>query len=248
MLAASLQQPPTPPVGCQVAATHDVLGAVGDSSLLAIEHAMRISFQEKTRNELSGPFWPDYVHSVRMPRQWEDTDAWYVNYVGHPIHGAAAGYNWLDHGPDGDVPFGKTPRYWAAKGRATAWAAAYSLQFEIGPLSEASIGNVGKRRRPRDGWTTSSRRPARWADGRRGRARSLLRRMGRDADSQPRAPRVVRMLFNPAWPSRTVPPAALRGTAPAGRSAGARGQATTQLAGPARSPGLGENLFRTSRV
>ena len=41
--------------------------------------------------------------------------------------------------------FGKSPRYWAAKGRATAWAAAYSLQFELGPLSEASIGNVGKR-------------------------------------------------------------------------------------------------------
>ncbi len=26
-----------------------------------------------------------------------------------------------------------------------AWSAAYSLQFEIGPLSEASIGNVGMR-------------------------------------------------------------------------------------------------------
>jgi hypothetical protein len=26
-----------------------------------------------------------------------------------------------------------------------AWAAGYSLQFEIGPLSEASIGNVGMR-------------------------------------------------------------------------------------------------------
>jgi hypothetical protein len=124
----------------------DVFAAVGDSfKLLAIEHATRISFQEKTRKELGGPFWSDYARSVRMPQQWTDTDAWYVNYIGHPIHGAAAGYIWLDHGPDGAVPFGRNSRYWSAKGRATAWAAAYSLQFEIGPLSEASIGNVGMR-------------------------------------------------------------------------------------------------------
>jgi len=124
----------------------DVMAAVGDSfKLLLIEHALRISFQAKTRKELGGPFWSDYGRSVKVPQQWDDTDAWYVNYVGHPIHGAAAGYNWLDHGPDGAVPFGRTARYWAAKGRATAWAAAYSVQFEIGPVSEASIGNVGMR-------------------------------------------------------------------------------------------------------
>jgi hypothetical protein len=122
------------------------MGAIGDSfKLLLIEHGIRISFQEKTRKELTGPFWSDYQRSVKVPPQWDDTDAWYVNYIGHPIHGAAAGYNWLDHGPDGDVPFGGSRRYWSAKGRATAWAAAYSLQFEIGPLSEASIGNVGMR-------------------------------------------------------------------------------------------------------
>jgi len=145
--AGPLQQPQiTPPAAPASRLRTDVSAAIGDSfKLLAIEHAIRISFQEKTRKELVGPFWPDYVHSVRVPRQWDDTDAWYINYVGHPIHGAAAGYNWLDHGPDGDVRFGRSPRYWAARGRATAWAAAYSLQFEIGPLSEASIGNVGMR-------------------------------------------------------------------------------------------------------
>jgi len=35
--------------------------------------------------------------------------------------------------------------YWSSRARAAAWAAGYSLQFEIGPLSEASIGNVGMR-------------------------------------------------------------------------------------------------------
>ena len=33
----------------------------------------------------------------------------------------------------------------AARARATAWAAVYSFQFELGPFSEASIGNVGLR-------------------------------------------------------------------------------------------------------
>ena len=79
----------------------NILGVVADSlKLLMVEHATRIAFQEKTRRELSGPFWPDYQRSVRLPRQWEDTDAWWVNYIGHPIHGAAAGYIWLDHDPN----------------------------------------------------------------------------------------------------------------------------------------------------
>ena len=80
-----------------------------------------------------------------MPRTWEDSDDWIMNYVGHPIHGAAAGFIWLDH-EDGahDPAIGFSLKYWASRGRATAWAAGYSLQFEFGPLSEASIGNVGR--------------------------------------------------------------------------------------------------------
>jgi hypothetical protein len=122
----------------------DVIGAFSDSlKLLMIEHATRIAFQSKTRQALAGPFWSDYQRSVRIPGQWEDTDRWYVNYLGHPIHGAAAGYIWLDHerGAPSAATFDR--HYWATRGRAAAWSAAYSLQFEIGPLSEASIGNVG---------------------------------------------------------------------------------------------------------
>jgi hypothetical protein len=124
----------------------DVLGVFVDSlKLLMIEHGTRVAFQEKTRRELKGPFWSDYRRSVRIPRQWDDTDAWWVNYVGHPIHGAAAGYLWLDHEPNAPSSIALSKRYWASRGRATAWSAAYSLQFEIGPFSEASIGNVGMR-------------------------------------------------------------------------------------------------------
>jgi hypothetical protein len=79
-----------------------------------------------------------------MPQTWGDGDSPFVNYIGHPIHGAAAGFVWLDH-EDGahDPELGFSRGSWASRGRATAWAAGYSLQFEFGPLSEASIGNVG---------------------------------------------------------------------------------------------------------
>ena len=124
----------------------DIVGAFGDSfKLLLIEHAWRIGLQEKTRAELGGKFWLDYHRSVRMPRQWGDTDAGWVNYLGHPIHGAAAGYIWLDHDPSAPGEFSLTRRYWISRSRAMAFSAVYSLQFEIGPLSEASIGNVGMR-------------------------------------------------------------------------------------------------------
>jgi hypothetical protein len=120
-------------------------GAIADSlRLLLVEHTTRIVFQHKTRRELSGSFFGDYRRALKTPHTWDDGDKWGVNYVGHPIHGAAAGFIWLDH-EDGshDPALGFSREYWASRGRATAWAAAYSLQFEFGPVSEASIGNVG---------------------------------------------------------------------------------------------------------
>ena len=90
----------------------------------------------------------------------EDSDSWMINYVGHPVHGAAAGFIWLDH-EDGahDPRLGFSKEYWYSRGRATAWAAAYSLQFEFGLLSEASIGNVGMKPGT-SGWVDHAVTPA----------------------------------------------------------------------------------------
>ena len=131
----------------------DVKGVIGDSlRLLLMEHALRITFSEKTRRELSGPFWHDYVDSVRVPGQWSDGDGWFVNYVGHPIHGAAAGFVFIHNDPKSRrEAFGLSQRYWSTRWRPVAFAALYSLQFEVGPLSEASIGNVGMNPRT-TGW------------------------------------------------------------------------------------------------
>ena len=96
--------------------------------------------------ELRGPFVRDYLRSIRGPRTWEDGDNWIVNYLGHPIHGAAASRVWLDHSVKGRrLELSLSPAYWASRGRAAAFGAIYSIQFEFGPVSEASIGNVGMR-------------------------------------------------------------------------------------------------------
>ena len=111
--------------------------------LLLIEHGARM-LQSEPRQSLDGPFFRDYINSLRVPRKWDDGNAWAVNYVGHPVHGASAARTWIDYLPASRraVNF-SSKRYWADRGIATAWAAGYSLQFEFGPLSEASIGNVG---------------------------------------------------------------------------------------------------------
>lgn len=129
-----------------VSESPDFAGALIDSfKLVMLEHATRLAFQAKTRAELGGPFWRDYVRSSRMPHQWDDTDSWLVNYVGHPIHGAAAGIVWLDHSDKDRAASIFSSGYLASRGRAAAFSAIYSVQFEIGPVSEASIGNVGLR-------------------------------------------------------------------------------------------------------
>ena len=127
-------------------AGHEIVGTFVDSfKLLTIEHGLRLGFQQKTRDALDGSFWRDYRRSLRVPDQWEDGDSWPVNYIGHPIHGAAAGYIWLEHAADRRPDISLARGYWASRAQATAWAAIYSMQFEFGPLSEASIGNVGLR-------------------------------------------------------------------------------------------------------
>ncbi len=146
LLPAQVFAPTPPRFTAATSAGTDIRGAIVDSfKQLAWEHSIRVAFQDKTRRELAGSFWGDYKRSIKVPHRWEDGDSWLVNYIGHPIHGAAAGYSWIDHGPEAAREIGLSPGYWAGRARTLAWTSVYSLQFEFGPLSEASIGNVGLR-------------------------------------------------------------------------------------------------------
>ena len=111
---------------------------------LGIQHSFRLATEPGTREELKGPFLRDYFRSVRAVSGWGDKDPFIVNYVGHPMMGAVTGFIQIQNDAGGRVaPFG-TDDYWRSRLRAVAWSAAFTLQFELGPLSEASIGNVGK--------------------------------------------------------------------------------------------------------
>ena len=148
LLTASAPADDPPPqisvTPAQSAVTTDWAEVIGNSlRLVTLEHTTRLMLQPGTRRALAGPFISDYLESLRRPRGWHDGDSWAVNYIGHPIHGAAAGFVWISAQNGKDVPVKFSREFWTSRGQAALWAAAYSLQFELGPLSEASIGNVG---------------------------------------------------------------------------------------------------------
>jgi hypothetical protein len=112
-------------------------------AFLAIEHTFRYSTEYGTRDAFHTAFWPGYFDSVENLHGWADGDPFLVNYVGHPMQGAVAGFIW-QHNDRAfrTVEFGKNKRYWKGKLRGAAFAYFYSLQFEIGPFSEASLGHI----------------------------------------------------------------------------------------------------------
>jgi len=111
---------------------------------LGIQHGFRIATEPSSRANLKGPFFADYLTSASALRGWKDGDPYIVNYVGHPMMGAVTGYIYVQNDPraKGQV-FGRSPGYWKSRLRAMAFSAAYSVQFELGPISESTIGNVG---------------------------------------------------------------------------------------------------------
>ncbi len=137
-------QPFDAPIFDGTVGTFDLASALRQSMLmLTVQHSARM-FQEKTRRELSGPFWRDYVQSVKGLGGWDDGDSALINFVGHPMQGAVSGYVQIQNDGTGRAyEFGRSREYWKSRMQALAWAAAYSTQFELGPYSEASIGNVG---------------------------------------------------------------------------------------------------------
>jgi hypothetical protein len=111
---------------------------------LSIQHGMRM-MQRKTRRELGGKFWPDYVDSIAGVEGWGDGDSFLTNYVGHPMQGGITAWIQIQNDPKGmnqEIAW-RNQAYWHSRLKAMAWSALYSTQFELGPVSEASIGNVG---------------------------------------------------------------------------------------------------------
>ncbi|MBA3241537.1 MAG: hypothetical protein H0T60_09975 [Acidobacteria bacterium] len=110
---------------------------------LAVQHGYALT-QPKTRRDLKGPFFRDYFRSVKSLSKWEDGGRFFTNYVAHPMQGSLLGFVYVQNDPRAQAArFGRSGAYWRSRLKALAWSAAWSTQFEIGPVSQASIGNVG---------------------------------------------------------------------------------------------------------
>jgi hypothetical protein len=112
---------------------------------LAFEHTFRLLTEPGTREGLKGSFLHNYADAVSNLHGWADGDEFYVNYVGHSMQGAVAGYLWAQNDRAyRHAEFGANRLYWKSRLRAAAFTWVYSTQFEIGPVSEASIGGIQK--------------------------------------------------------------------------------------------------------
>ena len=120
------------------------LAALKQSLLfLGIQHGYALT-QPKTRRDLKGKFFKDYLNSVKSLHGWGDGGRFFTNYVAHPMQGSFVGFIQIQNDPKGiKQRFGGSGAYWRSRMKALAWSAAWSTQFEIGPVSQASIGNVG---------------------------------------------------------------------------------------------------------
>lgn len=115
-------------------------------TFLWIEHSFRLITEHSTRADLRGPFFKDWFQSVRNTRGWRDGDPFLVNYIGHPMQGAVSGYIYVHNDPKSvNQEISMSKAYFKSRMKAMLFSTVYSTQFELGPLSEASIGNVGLR-------------------------------------------------------------------------------------------------------
>lgn len=113
---------------------------------LVIQHGIMLTSDKWTRHNVThGPFFRDWARAVAGTFEtWDDGDPFLDNYIGHPLQGALTGYIQVQNDPRGQAEEISWKRsYWISRLKATAWSAAYSTQFEIGPVSEASIANLG---------------------------------------------------------------------------------------------------------
>ena len=109
---------------------------------LTAQHLARFP-EDRTANRLGGPFVNDWFDSVRSLNRFSDGGKITTNWVAHPMMGSVATHILGQNDPEYlENKIGSGDRYWRAKGKQFLFATVYSIQFEIGPLSESSLGNI----------------------------------------------------------------------------------------------------------
>jgi hypothetical protein len=113
------------------------------AQFLVIQHMMNMPTYNGT---LKGPFFKDWMTALKHYRysRFQDDDPFIVNDIGHPMMGAVVSRIAIQNDPKGRVAeVGWNKRYWKSRGKALAFASVYAVQWELGPFSETSIGNLG---------------------------------------------------------------------------------------------------------
>jgi len=111
---------------------------------ISIQHAWRFVHENGTIDATAyGPWFHDWIGSIGETRGWDDADGWHASYVGHPLNGGIYGFIEQQNDPlYRQVEWGDGRIYWMSRVRALAFAAIASTQWTLGPMSEASLGNV----------------------------------------------------------------------------------------------------------
>ncbi|PYS12908.1 MAG: hypothetical protein DMG15_12900, partial [Acidobacteria bacterium] len=89
----------------------------------------------------------DYWRSIKgsLKWKWKDGDDFFINYIRHPAEGATFAFIMRQNDPNSIDPVscGFSKKYFKQSFKTVIFSAIGSTLFEIGPVSEASIGNVG---------------------------------------------------------------------------------------------------------
>jgi hypothetical protein len=95
-------------------------------------------------------YWRDYRQSLSewTKSGWNDGDPNWFGYLGHPIQGALTGFIQIQNDPRSrTLEFSRTKAYWKSRLKAALWNAAYSTQWNLGPLSEVTVEKYGSKDR-----------------------------------------------------------------------------------------------------
>lgn len=119
--------------------------AIGQSIVMQLlQHTFSVTTQEKTSRALKGPFFSDYINSVKGLHGWDDGNRFFTNYIAHPMQGATTGFIFIqNHERAKRQKFAESKKYWIDRLKTLAWSAVWSTNWELGPVSQASIGNLG---------------------------------------------------------------------------------------------------------
>jgi len=109
-----------------------------------LQNFARLTRPQVWEATVEGPFFDDWFKSAAglFDNNWSDGNKWVTNYIAHPMGGAVYGFIYRGNSKYRDLLPGDKG-YTAGFFKSMAWAAVASLNHEIGPISEASFGNIG---------------------------------------------------------------------------------------------------------